>query len=168
MVFGKYRNAVIAFNRIDERMCTLRIRGKFFNYTLINVHAPTEEKQFEDKDIFYEKLVRVYDEAPNHDIKIILGDLNAKIGREHIYRPTIGKYSLHEISNDNGSRVIDFASSRNMVVSSTYFEHKNIHKATWLSPDGRTKNQIDHVLIDGRHCSDVFDVRSCRGPNVDS
>ena len=55
-----------------------------------------------------------------------------------------------------------------MVVSSTYFEHKNIHKATWLSPDGRTKNQFEHVLIDGRHCSDVLDVKSCRGPNVDS
>ena len=168
MVFGRARNAVIGFNPVDERMCTLRIRGKFFNYTLINVHAPTEEKQIEDKDIFYEKLVRVYDEAPKRDIKIILGDLNAKVGREPMYRPTIGKYSLHETSNDNGLRIIDFAISRNMVVSSTYFEHKNIHKATWLSPDGITKNQIDHLLIDGRHCSDVLDVKSCRGPNVDS
>ena len=46
---------------------------------------------------------------------------------------------------------IDFAAARNMVVTSTYFEHKNTHKATWESPDGRTKNQIEHVLIDGRH-----------------
>jgi len=112
--------------------------------------------------------VEVYDGAPKRDIKIILGDFNAKIGREVYYRPTIGKYSLHENSNGNGTRVIDFAASRNIVVSSTYFEHKNIHKATWESPDGRTKNQIDHVLIDGRHCSNVLDVRSCRGPNIDS
>lgn len=168
MVFGAARNAVIGFDPVDERLCTLRIRGKFFNYTLINVYAPTEEKDNEDKEIFYEKLVEVYDKAPNRDIKIILGDFNAKIGREVYYRPAIGKYSLHETSNDNGTRVIDFAASRNMVVSSTYFEHKNIHKATWVSPDGRTKNQIDHVLIDGRHSSNVLDVKSCRGPNVDS
>lgn len=168
MVFGRARNAVIGFSPVDERLCTLRIRGKFFNYTLINVYAPTEEKDNEVKELFYEKLVEVYDGAPKRDIKIVLGDFNAKIGREVYYRPTVGKYSLHENSNENGSRVIDFAASRNMVVSSTYFEHKNIHKATWESPDRRTRNQIDHVLIDGRHCSNVLDVRSCRGPNVDS
>lgn len=168
MVFGRARGAVIGFSPIDERFSTLRVRGKFFNYTLINAYAPTEEKDIEVKEVFYEKLATVYDGAPKRDIKIILGDFNAKIGREVYYRPTIGKHSLHEDSNENGSLVIDFAASRNMVVSSTYFEHKNIHKATWESPDGRTKNQIDHVLIDGRHFSNVMDVRSCRGPNIDS
>src|ERR1700761_7897191 len=65
-------------------------------------------------------------------------------------------------------QMIDFAVSNNMVVSSTYFPHKNIHKAKWNHPDGITKNQIDHVLIDGRHCSNILDVRSFRGPNIDS
>lgn len=168
MVFGKARNAVIGFDPVNERLCTLRIRGKFFNYTLINVYAPTEDKDNEEKELFYEKLVEVYDGAPKRDIKMILGDFNAKVGREVYYRPTIGKYSLHDTSNDNGTRLIDFAVSRNIVLSSTYFEHKDIHKATWVSPDGITKNQIDHILIDGRHCSNVLDVKSCRGPNIDS
>jgi len=84
------------------------------------------------KQLFYEKLVEVHERAPKRDIKIALGDLNAKMGREVCYRPTIGKYSLHENSDDNGTRVVDFAASRNMVASSTYFEHKDIHKATIL------------------------------------
>lgn len=55
-----------------------------------------------------------------------------------------------------------------MVIESTCFIHKDIHKATWISPDGPTKNQIDHVLIDQRHFSDLLHVRSYRDAAIDS
>ena len=55
-----------------------------------------------------------------------------------------------------------------MVIKSTYFMHKRIYLETWHPPDGRTRNQIDHCLIDGRHFSDVIDVRARRGGNIDS
>jgi hypothetical protein len=80
-------------------------------------------------------------------MKILLGDLNAKVGREDIFKPTIGKESLHEISNYNGVRVVNFATSKNLIVKRTVFPHRNIHKYTWTSPDGNTHNQIDHILI---------------------
>lgn len=112
----------------------MRTRGRFFNYTFISVHAPTEEKEEELKDQFYEELEKRYDEAPRHDIKIIIGDLNAKVGQEEEFRPTIGTQSLQLESNDNGLRLIDFAMAKDMVISSTTFEHKRIHKQTWESP----------------------------------
>ena len=94
--------------------------------------------------------------------------MNAKVDREECFRPTIGKYSLHEETNENGLRLIDFAAEKGLVVKSTFFMHKRIHQATWNSPDEITRNQIDHCLIDGRHFSDVINVKSCRGVNVDS
>jgi hypothetical protein len=82
-------------------------------------------------------------------MKILLGDFNVKVGKEDIFNPTIGIDSLHEISNDNGVRLVNFATSKNFRVKSTIFPHLNIHKYTWTFPDGRTHNQIDHILGDG-------------------
>ena len=80
-------------------------------------------------------------------MKMLLGDFNAKVGRENIFKPTIGQESLHQDSNDNGVRLVNFATSKNLVITSTMFPHRNIHKYTWSSTDGKTHNPIDHVLI---------------------
>lgn len=53
--------------------------------------------------------------------------------------------------------------ARNMVISSTILSHKYIYKQTWVSLDGRTRNQIDHVAVDGRIKRCIMDVRSMRG-----
>ena len=101
-------------------------------------------------------------------MKILLGDFNAKVGRENIFKPTIGNESLHQDSNDNGVRIVNFATSKNLVVKSTMFQHRDIHKHTWTSPDGKTHNQIDHILIDRRQQSSILDVRSFRGADCDT
>jgi len=48
-------------------------------------------------------------------------------------------------------------------VRSTTFPHKDIHKETWYSADGRTANEIDHVLISNRFSSAIIDFRALRG-----
>jgi hypothetical protein len=53
---------------------------------------------------------------------------------------------LHEITNDNGVRVVNVATSKNLIVKSTTFTHSNIHKFTWESPDGKTHSQIEHII----------------------
>ncbi|XP_055548204.1 uncharacterized protein LOC129731867 [Wyeomyia smithii] len=55
-----------------------------------------------------------------------------------------------------------------MAICSTHFARLNIRKHTWRYPNGEACSQIDHMLIDGRHFSDVIDVRSFRGPNIDT
>jgi hypothetical protein len=42
-------------------------------------------------------------------MKILLDDFNVKVGRENTLKPTIRNYSLREISNGNGIRVVKFA-----------------------------------------------------------
>jgi hypothetical protein len=89
-------------------------------------------------------------------------------GRYCIFKPTIWNESSHEISNNNGVRVVNFATSKNLVVKSTIFPHCSTHKYAWTSPDGKTHNQIDHILIHRRWHSSILDVRSFRGADCDS
>jgi hypothetical protein len=70
--------------------------------------------------------------------------------------------------NDNGRRLVGFATSHGMMVGGTLFPYKDIHIASWKSPTGTHRNQIEHVLTDGRHQSNLLDVRVFRGPNMDS
>ena len=70
-------------------------------------------------------------------MKILLGDFNAKVGRENIFKPTIGNESLHKDSNDNGVRIVNFATSKNLVVKSTMFPHRTFISAPGLLLMGR-------------------------------
>jgi hypothetical protein len=101
-------------------------------------------------------------------MKISLGDFNAKLGMEDIFKPTIGNESSHKISNDNVVRVVNFVTSKNLVVKSAMFPHRSIHKYAWTSPDGKTHNQIDHILIDRRQHSSILDVIFFRWADCDS
>ena len=96
-------------------------------------------------------------------MKILLGDFNAKVGRENIFKPTFRNESLHWDSNDNGVRIVNFATSKNLVVKSSMFPHRNIQKYTSTAPDGQTHNQFDHVLIDRIWHSSILGVRSFTG-----
>ena len=131
------------------------------------MHATSEEKSDSSKDSYNEELEQVFDYFPKYDMKILLGDFNIKVGRINIFKPTIGNDSLHQDSSDNGVGIVNFATLKNLVVKSTMFPHRDIHKHTWTSPDGKTHNQIDHILIDRRRQSSILDVRSFRGAYCD-
>ena len=73
---------------------------------VLNVHAPSEDKSDDSKDSFYEEFEQVLDHFPRYHMKILLGDFNAKVGRENIFKPTLGIESLHQDSNDNGVRIL--------------------------------------------------------------
>jgi len=77
-------------------------------------------------------------------------DFNANVGKENMYRPIIGPDSLRETRNDNSMRLIHFATSQELKISSTYLTRKYIHKYMWISSNRRVHNQIDHTLINKR------------------
>ncbi|XP_063914067.1 craniofacial development protein 2-like [Zophobas morio] len=99
---------------------------------------------------------------------MVIGDANAMIVKENCYRPTIGKESKHQKTNQNGEKLIEFAEENKMVVKRTFFAQKEIYKGTWMSPDGKTVNQIDHILVERRDAQLITRLRSYRGAEANS
>ena len=138
---------VSRFTLFSERLAAIRVKAKYFNISLICAHAPTEDKDDQTKEAFYDQLETLYHKCPKHDVKLVIDDFDAKVGREGDFGPMVRKDAM----SDNGMRLISFAASQNMVISSTRFKHRNIHKTTWQFPDLNTQDQKYHVGIGGRH-----------------
>ncbi|KAL4103847.1 hypothetical protein QTP88_019182 [Uroleucon formosanum] len=142
--------AIKDFRDVNPRISILTLTTQWFDISFVNLHAPTEDKRQEEKDLFYEDVMATLNAIPRKRIQIILGDMNAKIGKETTFRPVIGSHSLHNTSNDNGLRLIDLATERGLVVKSTMFPHKTIHKGSiderWVKVRDSIKTVSESVL----------------------
>jgi exonuclease III len=81
LVDSKFNHMVINFTPINECLRVIRIKGRFFNYSLINIHAPTNDSKEEAKDQFYEQLERAYATHPSLDVKLVMRDANAQVSQ---------------------------------------------------------------------------------------
>ncbi len=134
--------------------------------TILQCYAPTNEAEEEVKEDWYEQLQMAVSKVPQHDVLLLTGDMNAKVGTDNSNNErAVGKYGCGE-RNNNGERLVDFCTNNNLVIGGTIFPHKNIHKLTWQSPDGRTINQIDHIIINGKWRRSLQDVRAYRGTDA--
>ena len=70
--------------------------------------------------------------------------------------------------NENGLLFADFCTLNELIIGGTLFPHKPTHKATWISPDLQTENQIDHITITKKWRRVLLDVRVKRGADINS
>ena len=114
------------------------------------------------------RLQDVLDNRNKHDLLIFTGEMNTKVGEENWdYDEVMGKHGLGQ-RNENGERLCEFCDMNELVIIGTLFPPKNIHKATWVSPNRITRNQIDHVLINERLRDSVKDTRVYSSANIRS
>ncbi|VDO54752.1 unnamed protein product [Schistosoma margrebowiei] len=97
-----------------------------------------------------------------------MGDLNAKVGIDNTgYEDIMRRHGLGE-RNENGERFANLCAFNKLVTGGTIFPHKRIHKATWISPDHTTENQIDHICINKKFRRIMEDVRTSIGADIAS
>ena len=107
IVNKRVQNAVLGCNLKNDRMISVRFKGKPFNITVIQVYAPTSNVEEAEVEWFYEDLQDLLELTTKKDVHFIIGDWNAKVGSQETPGVT-GKFGLG-VQNEAGQRLIDFA-----------------------------------------------------------
>ena len=135
---------------------------------LIQAYAPTSDYSDEEIEIFYQDLQENLDKIPTKDIRIILGDFNARVGKDTAkdWPNQQGAY-CNETTNDRGLRLLEFANYNDFVIANTLGKHKKKRIMTWHHPNGVNQGQIDYILVQNRFKSSVFTGRTRTFPRPD-
>ena len=98
----RVQNAVLECNLKNDRMISVRLQGKPFNITVMQVYAPTSNAEEAEVEWFYEDLQDLPELTPRKDVLFIIGDWNAKVGSQETPGVT-GKFSLeYKMKQDKG------------------------------------------------------------------
>ena len=116
-------------------MISVRLQGKPFNITVIQVYVPTSNAEEAEVEWFYEDLQDLLELMPNKDVLFIIGDWNAKVGSQETPGVT-GKFGLG-IRNEAGQRLIEFCQENTLVIANTLFQQHKRRPYTWTSPKGQ-------------------------------
>ena len=134
-------------------MISVRLQGKPFNITVIQVYPPTSNAEEAEVEQFYEDLQDLLELTLKKDVLFIIGDWNAKIGSQETPGVTV-KFGLG-IRNEAGQRLIQFCQEKALVRANTLFQQHKGRLYTWTSPDGQHRNQIDYILCSQRWRSSI-------------
>ena len=115
-------------------MISLRLQGKPFNITVIQVYAPTTNAEEAEVEQFHEDLQDLLELTPKKDVLFITGDWNAKVGSQEIPR-VAGRFGLG-VQNESGQRLTEFCQENTLVIANTLFQKHKDDSYTWTSPDG--------------------------------
>jgi len=90
----KVAQCLDSWRPISDRIVEARF-SRLIKTTVIQVYAPTKEADDEVKDDFYEQLQKIVDKVPRHDMLLVIGDWNAKVGEQQLGdKGIVGKFGM--------------------------------------------------------------------------
>ena len=147
-------------------MISVRLQGKPFNITVIQIYAPTSNTEEDAVKWFYEDLQDLLEVTPPKNVLFIIGDWNAKVGSQETPGVT-GKFGLG-MRNEARQRLTEFCQENALVIANTLFQQHKRRLYTWTSPDGRHRNQIDYILCSRRWRSSTQSAETRLGADCGS
>ena len=159
---------MLGWNLVSSRIIAAKFNTNHrkIKLNVVQCYSPTNDTEEEKKEEFYQSLEETIRKCNRTDITVLMGDMNAKVGADNEnHQRVMGKCGVGAM-NENDELFANFCADHQMVIGGTIFPHKQCHKATWVSPDMRTRNQIDHICISQRFRRTLQDVRVKRGADA--
>lgn len=160
-VHKKFRKNVKSWEEIDEQIISMEIVKNGETIVIIGAYAPSDDADANTKDEFYDKLRDVLINVNHNKEVCILGDFNARIGRKE-NNAIVGRYGEERV-NSNGERLMDLCQILDLRIMNGFFQHKEIHKFTWVQPKKKLQSIIDYLIQPQRTRLKTNDVRVYRG-----
>ena len=138
--------ALLSFTPVSERIITARFKTGYGYLAIIQVYAPTANANKKEIDEFYTDLQREVSKIPPADIPVIMGDLNAKIGKSEdiTTNGVVGKHGYGK-RNERGDMLADFCMANGLCITNTFFQQKKACRCwTWEAPGGE-RTQPDRL-----------------------
>ena len=147
-----------------DRLMSLRLPlARNTHLTLISAYAPTMAYSEEDKEEFYHALQNIINAVPAQDKLLLMGDFNARIGKDQIAWPSVmGPHGIDKM-NSNGELLLTLCSELGLTITNTIFQQPDIHKVTWMHPRSGHWHLIDYIITRRRDIKDIRITRAMRG-----
>ena len=158
--------SLAGFYPVSERVLLVRLKGKPFDTCIIQVYAPTCDYAEDIVEEFYSDVMKAKEQCKPHEVTLVMGDLNAKLGNERV-EDIVGPFGLGE-RNERGDRWAEWCIENEQVVLNTWFRQPPRRLYTWMSPGDRVRNQIDYITINKRFRNAVKSTRTFPGADCNS
>ena len=149
---------------IDEQLMTLRLplaKNRFA--TFVSVYSPTLDSSVDVKDGSYDTLYSILRRISQDDKIILLGDFNARVGRNHdVCHGVIGHHGVGNM-NSSGLRLLSICSELGLAITNTFFQLRDMHKTSWMHPWSKHWHLIDYVIVSRRDMNEEQITRAMRG-----
>lgn len=145
---------------VSERLMTLRLRTADQTYiNVISAYAPTLDASTELKDRFYQSLERTLTNIPKSERIILLGDFNARVGKDAtIWKGVLGRHGIGNM-NANGEMLLTTCTEHDLTITNTIFRQHDKFKGSWRHPRSGHWHLLDYVIVRRR---DIKEVRTTK------
>ena len=149
---------------ISERLMTLRlplVRDKYC--TIISAYAPTLCSDDDVKDSFYNLLDHTVSRIDKRDKLVLMGDFNARVGRDfQMWEGVLGRHGVGKM-NSNGLRLLTFCTEHELTISNSLFQMPNKYKTSWMHPRSKQWHLLDYIIVRRASIGEVKITRAMRG-----